>query len=427
MTTLSRFVFLLLALQFFSLEVSANNIDKTFHKSTKTQSIGHVMRNVFDLEGYNQSFALVVGISDFTHFNSLETKDDPIKIKDYLLNEAGFDYVHMLTGNRVTLQRLRKLMVDVLPNLMGEQDRFLFYWSGHGVTDTRNGKNFGHLPLANSVNNEFSSMLDMDSLSQWDKRMPSKQNLYLLDACFSGYAGLTGQSSQKRRSSIKQFGVPSRQVLTAGRKGEQTIVLNDRLSSVFTTAVLEGLRGKADYYKDSVITADELNNYVRARVRVLSEDYKWPKSITPSLGRLYNGGEGEFFFMTKKQLNKASHKDKFAIKNGLVSTQSGSGAVHNHGDRTHNHILPKAGLNHSHSRGLKTTAVRKASSVRVGNNEIAGKKLAAEEMSAQVPVLVKPVYTTGGCGSSHSHGKSKLTKVVRHCHRGPRDHTHIKP
>lgn len=372
MKCVTKFIFLVFAMQLFSFEASADNIDKAFQKSPKIPSLGQVMRSTFNLGGYNKSFALVVGVSEFKHFNPLETKDDPVKIKNYLLNEAGFDYVHMLTGNRVTLQRLRKLMVDVFPNLMNKQDRFVFYWSGHGVTDTRNGKNFGHLPLANSDNDEFSSMLDMDSLSQWDKRIPSKQTLYLLDACFSGYAGITGQSP-RRGQSIKQFGVASRQVLTAGRKGEQTIVLNDRLSSVFTTAVLEGLRGKADYYKDSVITANELNTYVRARVRGLSEFYEWPKPITPALGRLHNGGEGEFFFLTK-ELSAAAHSQDEPASENSFSTQS----------------------------GVKPTIELRPVTRTIG-----------------APIGASQNDRSKSSGNCHGHAKSKYTNVMRHCHRNP--------
>lgn len=340
---------------------NAYDIDKAYKKPDSLPSIGQVMRSAFNHEGYNKSYALVVGISDFDHFNPLETTEDPLKIKDYLLNEAGFDYVHMLTGSRVTMRRLRNLMVDVLPGKMGPQDRFLFYWSGHGVTDERNRDNvFGHLPLKNSKRDQFSTMLDMDSLSQWDKRLSAKQTLYLLDACFSGYAGI-GNMSGRQKKSVKQFGVPSRQVLTAGKKGEETIVLKEKESSVFTIAVLEGLRGKADYYPDNIITANELNTYVRSRVRSLSEQYKWPKLITPSLGRFHNGGEGEFFFLSQKNTLPTTSTSQTASiskpKTNGVSAQSGNSKIqrpnrspmqHQHNGRAHIHVLPTNVQNHNH-------------------------------------------------------------------------------
>lgn len=53
---------------------------------------------------------------------------------EYLFNEAGFDYVHLLTEENVTKDRVAELMSDEFPDLLDGNDRFFFYWSGHGDT-----------------------------------------------------------------------------------------------------------------------------------------------------------------------------------------------------------------------------------------------------------------------------------------------------
>jgi hypothetical protein len=77
-------------------------------------------------------------------------------MRDYLFDEAGFDYVHVLTDEKATKPRIEELMVDILPGMIGNTDQFLFYWSGHGTQRPNpQGGQLGYLPLASSPKDRY--------------------------------------------------------------------------------------------------------------------------------------------------------------------------------------------------------------------------------------------------------------------------------
>lgn len=274
--------------------------------------------------GIEKNYALVIGIGSYkdSSFQSLPSEKDAIRMKDYLINEAGFNHVRLITGKEVNVSKIRKLMLDYYPRSLSSKDRFLFYWSGHGVT-TKDERKQGYLAVQDSQSQSVSSMVSMQDLSQWDRRMKARQTLYLLDACFSGMAASKAMSAS-RDQTIKRVSRPSSQVLTAGLENEQTIAINDMDGGVFTRALLDGLRGHADtnkgpFKQDGVVTARELEIYVRSRVDHERRRVGWNQTITPVL---YNFArhEGDFFFVADKAVLKKPRKLTEGNQTEVVAT-----------------------------------------------------------------------------------------------------------
>ncbi len=322
--------------------VNAQGIDRVFPGQNRI-SFGQLIRNTFNLSDYNKSYAVVVGISGYNNFPDLpSTKNDAIRMKDFLINEAGFDYVHLLTEERVTLRRLRNIMVDIMPGKVKSNDRFLFYWSGHGVTRKLRHKEWGYLPLHLSGSEEYGNMVRMADLSDWDELLSAKQTLYLLDACFSGLVG--NEIKGYRNETIQQIARPSRQILTAGLADEVAIAGRAFGGSLFTTAVIDGLKGEADtsskrFKKDGIVSAKELELYVKKRV---AEERGRPRGgrklspMTPTLLSL-RGGPGDFFFVDKRFVEREDNT--VAHNTGVVG---GSTPVSNKGGVQ---VINKDGLN----------------------------------------------------------------------------------
>ncbi|WP_299681044.1 SUMF1/EgtB/PvdO family nonheme iron enzyme [uncultured Roseobacter sp.] len=248
--------------------------------------------------GLQKSYAIVVGVSDFAEFPDLPTENDPIMMRDYLTNEAGFDYVHILTEEKVTKARLEELMLDEFRPMVGPNDRFLFYWSGHGETLELGSGQMGFLPLSDSRKASFSSMVAMSDLARWNRFISAHQVLFLLDSCFSGLAGGAPQSDLTNISR-QQLSGPGRHLITAGRVNEQTIAVDDLGGSIFTHALLKGVRGAADSKNDlgadGLISVGELKAYLGQEVGRLRMAYNWQKTITPQIRDL-SGSDGAFFF-----------------------------------------------------------------------------------------------------------------------------------
>jgi formylglycine-generating enzyme required for sulfatase activity len=292
-------------------QVWGQGIDQVYRKPAGGDSWGTMLAQFFGRSGYNESYALVIGVSSFDHFGNLPTGQDPIRMKDFLIDEAGFDYVHLLTEDKVTYARVRALMEDEFPGLLDGNDRFLFYWSGHGITrGLPGGGQRGYLPLGQSRAGQFAGMVSMSNIREWDDNLEAEQVLYLLDACFSGLAGNAPMAvTDFQRLRIDQLAQPSRHILTAGTEDEETIAIDRLGGSVFTAAVLDGLRGDADsstvFPNDGLVSVNELKHYVNERVLRERSDAGWQRSITPQLRDL-GTSNGEFFFITSERLEEAS-------------------------------------------------------------------------------------------------------------------------
>ncbi len=312
---------------------AAPGVDEIYQKPGAKRSWGEILSEFLGQGGYGKGYALVVGISEFEHHADLPTASDPIKVKDFLLNEAGFDYVHLLTEDKVSVERLTDLMVDEFPALLGEEDRFVFYWSGHGVTRGVGAGARGYLPVHDSPADRFGRMVSMQDIQRWDGLLPAKQVLYLLDSCFGGLAGSVPQSGT-RISKIDILSQPSRHLLTAGTATQQTIALDSIGGSVFTYAVLEGLRGKADsasaYPRDGVVTLNELKGYVESKVDELRSGAGWDRMITPQIRDIATS-TGEFFFVTsegkEERLAAAGSAPSGRFDFGVPVPQGESGGV----------------------------------------------------------------------------------------------------
>lgn len=262
--------------------------------------------NLFNNKGYNKSYALVVGVSQFNDFRDLPTTQDAIKIRDHLVKKASFDYVYLLTGSDATINKIRDLMVDFFPNKIKNNDRFLFYWSGHGVTRNKNNNIIGYLPVEKSTHENYSEMISMDEVSRWDDLLEAKQTLYIIDSCFSGLAGISTKGGIKNIV-LDEFARPSRQILSAGLAGEQTIATDRIGGSLFTNVLLRGLNGGADtaseFGKDGIVSITELKQYVTRKINEDRKKLKWKKRITPQLRSLSSSSEGDFFFVLSRNID----------------------------------------------------------------------------------------------------------------------------
>ena len=303
MRRLAAIVTLVAGLASAQFSASAAGIDQAYLKEDDGAVWGDLLSEFFRFRLFSKSYALVVGIDDYTGgYRSLPTADDPIRMRDFLLNEAGFDHVHVLTNEKATVRRVRELMVDVFPAMVGPRDRFLFYWSGHGdQRENALGGQIGYLPLADSALGQFSSMISMGDIRRWDELLNAEQVLFLLDACFSGLAGSAAQSEPKELN-LEQLMRPSHHLMTAGTGGEETIASDRWGGSIFTDSVLAAARGAADSSTadsaaDGVVSLHELIDYVQKRVAREKDAAGWSGRITPQLRDL-RGSDGQFFFLS---------------------------------------------------------------------------------------------------------------------------------
>tara|TARA_B110000196_G_C20831883_1_gene514114 strand:+ start:4 stop:699 length:696 start_codon:yes stop_codon:yes gene_type:complete len=121
--------------------------------------------------------------------------------------------------------------------------------------------------------------------------------LYLVDACYGGIAavgsrGLVPNSTNSTNFIDKVAKFQSRQVITAGGRGEKVIEKPEWGHSAFTLNIKRGLKdGAADMNSDGYITANELGMFLSEKVTIDSGNQQ-----TPQYGRM-TSEEGEFIFV----------------------------------------------------------------------------------------------------------------------------------
>jgi hypothetical protein len=157
-------------------------------------------------------------------------------------------------------------------------DLLLIYLSCHGVLDDR-----GRLYYA-TTNTERSLLSATAVSAQWlSEQMDdcrARQKILVLDCCHSG-AFARGSKGDSALALGGRFGGRGKIVLTASGSTEysfeETNVVGEGVRSVFTRAVVDGLRtGEADRDKDGLVTVNELYHHIYETVRA-AEPRQTPK------------------------------------------------------------------------------------------------------------------------------------------------------
>lgn len=297
------------------------SIDKEFTRNNSVHA------NFFEwarqFTGMGRSYAVVIGVSNYQKngFPKLESpQHDAIRVKDFLLDQE-FDRVYVLTNAAATPERVGRLMDEVIPALAGRNDRFLFYFSGHGTQRQVGSKTLGYLALADSGPTEYSKMIDMESVRRWDELLePTRHVLFVLDSCFSGLAGIQAKSSPKDME-LRRLSQYAHYLITAGSADEISVASLERWGgSLFTSAFISGASGRADtessdFGKDGVISLKKLMIYIGGRIDSEKSSMSGIK-MSPQMSALQASSEGEFFFLDQGKKNYVPDAASVAKKYG---------------------------------------------------------------------------------------------------------------
>ncbi len=279
------------------------DIEQVYVRASQTPSWASTFQKITGREDESRSIAIVVGLSDYSNgWKPLEAPwYDARRVRDVLI-KSGFDYVVTLTNKSASKEKIRHYMEDVVPKQVGENDRFIFYYSGHGSQRKLFNGVRGYLPMINSSQDGWSTMISMDEIDQWSKNIDqTRHSLFVLDSCFSGLAGVESKGTGLSNVYLDDLLKPGHFLITAGSQGQESWAsLKQWGGSLFTDAFLNGIAGAADsgsqeFPADGVITVTKLYDYIRNRV---SKEREHNPRIdqTPLLSDLTPKSEGEFFF-----------------------------------------------------------------------------------------------------------------------------------
>ena len=243
--------------------------------------------------GYSDSWAIVIGIDDYTKWPKLQyAARDAQAIRETLIQKFSFapDHVVSLSNKEATRTGILAAFHDKLAHSgMKKNDRLFVFFAGHGATrQLSSGRDLGYIiPVDSDPNQIATDAIPMTELQNIAESLTAKHVLFVMDACYSGL-GLTrgGGSGNFLRDNAKRLG---RQMLTAGGADQLVADGGPNGHSVFTWTLLQGLAGKGDLNGDGIITATELAAYVAPAVSAVSRQ-------TPAFGSLPGSEGGDFVF-----------------------------------------------------------------------------------------------------------------------------------
>lgn len=251
-----------------------------------------------------KSVAFLVGVSDYannTNFKDLPFVETDLKqMKDLLLNKCGFDTVYMVKNVAVNAGLIENYMMNIFHNELNEQDRLLFYFSGHGKDFSGNT---GYMCFSKASGAfDTDNYVAINRSQEWSKAIPAKHILFIYDCCASGLAFTPKAPSNTNnlQQLIESFsGNGSRNVITAGTAEEETFGSDNY--SLLTKALITTLEDAKLYQEDGFLTVNKLFGEVDTKVRRLAEQNG--RKQTPHLWELDVDKTGTFFFFNKDVKN----------------------------------------------------------------------------------------------------------------------------
>ena len=250
---------------------------------------------------YDNSYALIIGIDKYENVRSLDyAVKDANSIATLLRNNFNFPSknIQTLLNEEATYSNIRNSLSEISSSAKAN-DRVLIYFAGHGITDDLpDGGEMGYLlPIEGDRDKLFTTSIPMDDFKRISSMSESKHMLFLIDACYGGLAatGLRGIDSKTPNYIDKITKDKSRQIITAGGRGEQVVEKSEWGHSAFTLNLIRALEdGKADLNDDGYITAEELGVFLKDKVTIDSDNQQTPVS------RRFTSQEGEFVFIANK-------------------------------------------------------------------------------------------------------------------------------
>ncbi len=249
-----------------------------------------------------RNIVAVIGIDNYQQLQILHNAVSDAKgIRALFVKQLGFQEITQpLYNEQATRGAITSMVIDQLGSQLEPDDNLVFFFAGHGYTDTRTvgttTKETGYLiPVGGAAPDQrkFSTYLRLDAFLEDIASLPAMHILVILDACHSGFA--LGESVQVLRGGTQRYSDDlskrmSRRVI-ASAMSDQPALDNGPVSghSLFTGTLVEALaHGKADNDNKGFVTSSEMALYVQKQVATWSNSQQ-----TPDFGSFELDNRGE--------------------------------------------------------------------------------------------------------------------------------------
>jgi hypothetical protein len=222
-------------------------------------------------------WAVVIGINDYPKLPKLKYAVNDAEAFYRLLveeNRIPPENVTLLTNQQASLVNLRSTLGTRIKNAARESDMVIIFFAGHGATERDATSPDGDglekylLPFDADPADLYTTAMPMVEVARIFNRIRSERLVFIADACYSGGSGGRTISVADTRANIgdgfleRVVGGRGKVIITASSANEVSVEKDELQHGVFTYYLLEGLRGTADFDRDSMITVDEAYRFV---------------------------------------------------------------------------------------------------------------------------------------------------------------------
>lgn len=207
---------------------------------------------------------------------------------DYATAAMGFDAknVILLTDDQATKTDFEKNLGSWLKNRVGAKSRVLVYYAGHGSPNPSTGDGY-LMPYEADPNYLEDTAYPVTKLYAALSKLPTKDVIVILDACFSGQGGrsLIAKGARPLVSVVTAKAATNTVVLAASESSQISASNPERRHGLLTSYLLEGLSGAADADGDGKIFSAEIFAFVRPAVERAArlQNIEQTPTMTPSL------------------------------------------------------------------------------------------------------------------------------------------------
>lgn len=218
------------------------------------------------------TYAVIVGVSDYKNFkfgdgDLTTTSRNAQLFYNYLVSKNGgkvpIKQVLLLKNEQATREAILSA-IDLFQRAT-EEDRVIFYFTGHGDKNV-------FLPYDTNGTDLF---LTHKEVKQAFRKSKAGSKICIADACFSGTMKKRAFSAAVQADTASNY-IPNESNVVVFMSCLPTQVSYEYYSlkqTVFTYFLLRGFLGEADSNQDKIISAFEIYDYVSKKVVAYSKKY----------------------------------------------------------------------------------------------------------------------------------------------------------
>jgi len=233
-------------------------------------------------------WAIIIGVSSYSdsRIPSLRyAEKDATSLYSWIISPNGGKYapsrVKLIVGENASVVNIKTALFSWLQKALAE-DVVTIYFAGHGAPASPDSpENLFLLPYDCNYDNIAATAFPMWDVETALKRfIKAKKVVVIADACHSGGVGQSYDVARRANRGIKINPISSN-IQNLSQISDGICVISASSDSqfsqesqkwggghgVFTYFLLKGLKGDADYNKDSSVTLGELTSYLSEQVR----------------------------------------------------------------------------------------------------------------------------------------------------------------